>query len=124
MKKLILPLFAVALCGCPANPKIIEVQNGKEEHLSCQQLDIEITNAKQAKTDAHAEDNFRFGNIFPPTGIMSVQRIMRADANATKRLELLNKIAQEKGCMNNSRQSNYPNYNGAPIEYHHTPQPR
>lgn len=98
MKRFILPLFAISLCGCPANPKIIKVQNGNEYSLSCDQLAIEINAAKQAKLDAHAEDHFRASDMFPPTGAMSVANIWRADSHATDRIELLNKLAQEKGC--------------------------
>ena len=102
MKKLLLPIMALALAGCPANPKIIAISNGNEHSLSCPQLEYEIQLAKQLKIDAHAEDKFRFSNIFPPTGAMSVANIWRADSHATKRLELLNNIALEKGCIGNS----------------------
>jgi hypothetical protein len=98
MKKFLLPIFAITLFGCPANPKIIQIETGNERQMTCPQLQDEIAAAKQAKIDAHAEDNFRFGNIFPPTGAISVSNIWRADSHATRRLELLNNIAHEKGC--------------------------
>ena len=99
MKKLILPIAAFLITGCPANPKIVKVETGNEYALGCPQLHVEIAQAKQAKIDAHEEDKFRFSNIFPPTGAMSVANIWRADANATKRLKLLNQIALQKGCF-------------------------
>lgn len=102
MKKLFLPLIAGLLAGCPASPKIVKIETGNENMLNCQQLGMEIAAAEQAKTDAHAEDKFRFSNMFPPTGAMSVANIWRADSHATKRLELLNNIAKQKGCFSNN----------------------
>lgn len=109
MKRLVLALATLTLCACPASPKVIDIKNGNEQNLSCEQLQSEITAATQAKTDAHAEDNFRFSNIFPPTGILSTFNISRAHDHSTARLELLNKISMDKGCTNvpYSSNSNY-----------------
>lgn len=100
MKKPLLIIISIALFGCPATPKIIEVENGNERQLNCQQLAMEINSAEQAKLAAHAEDHFRAADIFPPTGAISVANIWRAGDHAVARLELLNRIANEKGCLN------------------------
>lgn len=106
MKKFILALCVVALCACPARPKIISVKNGDEHQLTCEQLDLEIAAAQQAKLNAHTEDKFRASDIFPPTGVISVANIWRAHDHAVARLELLNKTALEKGCTNPPQSSN------------------
>lgn len=115
MKKIALTLLATSLCGCPANPKVIKVQNGNEYSLSCGNISMEINAAKQAKLDAHEEDHFRFSDIFPPTGVISIVNIWRADSHATDRLELLEKIYQARGC--NTEASSVP----APINQGNMP---
>ncbi len=106
MKRLFFLLTTLAVCGCPATPKIVAIEQGNERQLNCTQLNNEIQAAEQAKLDAHKDDKFRFSDIFPPTGVISVANIWRAGDHAVARLELLNKIAQEKGCMNNVSDNN------------------
>jgi len=122
MKKPLLIILSIALFGCPATPKIIDVENGNERQLSCQQLSMEINIAEQAKAAAHAQDHFRAADIFPPTGMISVANIWRAGDHATERLALLNRIANEKGCM--SRPYGSLNHNIVLAQYIPQEQPR
>lgn len=98
MKRVFLLLSTIALCACPASPKIINVKNGNEEQLNCTELRQEISAAEQVKIDAHREDKFRFSDMFPPTGFTSVVKIWMAGDRAIARIALLNKIAAEKNC--------------------------
>lgn len=95
MKKIILPLCAIALLACSATPKSVKVENGNERSLSCEQLADEMRTAQQSKIDAHKDDKFKIANMF---AYWWMYNMMKADSNATKRLELLNQIATTKGC--------------------------
>lgn len=95
MKKIILPLCAVALLACSTTPKSVTVENGNERSLSCEQIAEEMRIAQQSKVDAHKDDKFKIGNMF---AYWWMYNMMKADSRATERLELLGGIARAKGC--------------------------
>lgn len=97
MKRILLPLCAIMLVSCSQTPKAINIENGNERSLSCDQLSYELQVAQQSKVDAHKDDHFKITNMFAYWWLYHMQK---ADSNATARIELLTKIAQTKGCFN------------------------
>ncbi len=113
MNKLIFPLLAITLIAC-SGPKSINVQNGDEKQLNCQQLAYEIQSAEQAKKDAHADDHFKFSHMF---NYAFVYKVWAADSAATKRIKNLTEIFNQKGCASNtSGNMQYPDAPQAPYQ--------
>ena len=99
MKKILLALFVFTLSAC-ISPYNIKVKDGHEDQLSCDQIAYEIQKTEQARKDAHNDDKWSAKKIIPTYGISTVYNLWTVDGDAKKRTELLNKIAEQKGCKN------------------------
>jgi hypothetical protein len=101
-------LILAILASCAANPVQVPIIEESDANLDCRQLSQELKRAHQYKMDARKDDRFRFQDIIITNGLMSIYNINKAEKNATKRIEHIQKLIEQKNC---SAQNNfsYPN---------------
>jgi hypothetical protein len=102
-KKNILLYFCLSslfiITSCASDPEMLQVKQGDEQLLSCDQLNREYLHALRAKQGARAEDRFMMKHMNPFSGFVSIYRMNKAEGLAEERMELVKKIMVDKKCQ-------------------------
>ena len=99
MKKLIgLITLSSFIASCAPNPVVVNIEQSKDLTLNCEELMSELTVTEDYKKAARADDHFKLRYTFLPTGAIAAYRFNKAEGNADKRIQHLQKIANHKKC--------------------------
>lgn len=99
MKKICCLLLVAILCGCAANPKVLQVSTGNESGFNCERLAEEIQISKGALEEANSHDRFNLKYMMPLNAMMSIFNINKARNAARERQKLLEMHYRDKGCL-------------------------
>lgn len=96
-------MFSVSACA--SKPFVPPVMKPNDRNLSCQDLNLEINQAMQHKQMARKDDTFQWRYILIIPAVISIYNWHKAETAAQERIDYLEGISSQRGCMNGGMSS-------------------